>query len=62
MCPAAIPIDHDRRWRDDFQEEKKKKKNTHYPQIGTSTNKEETLFSHNAYSCQDARVIEIICY
>lgn len=26
MCPAAIPIDHDRRWRDDFQE--KKKKNT----------------------------------
>lgn len=28
MCPAAIPIDHDRRWRDDFQEEKKKKKHT----------------------------------
>lgn len=25
MCAAAIPADHDKRWRDNFQEKKKTK-------------------------------------
>lgn len=71
MCSAAIPNDHDRRWRDNFQrggDNTTPNKNTnpqkppHYPQMGKGANKEETLFSLKAYSCQSARVIEIICY
>lgn len=47
MCAAAIPADHNKRWRDNFQG-KKKNQTTHYPQIGKGKNKEETLFSHKA--------------
>lgn len=49
MYAAAIPTDHYRRWRNNFQGKKSPiKQTTHYPQIGKGMNKEETLFSHKA--------------